>query len=104
MSIKIGIDLEKIRPIPGCLTFVEDITTRTCQQLLKEQLGDKRADVVLNDGAPNIGATWSKDAFTQLDLSLSALKLACIVLKQGGVFITKVFRSNDYNSFIWVCN
>ena len=101
-SIKIGVDLDPIKPINGVTNFIADITSEKCRFLIKKEIKHFKADVVLNDGAPNVGGQWSKDAYNQSELVLFAVKLATEFLKEDGVFITKVFRSSDYNSLMYV--
>ncbi|KAG7385655.1 AdoMet-dependent rRNA methyltransferase spb1 [Phytophthora pseudosyringae] len=101
-SIILGIDLLPIRPIRGVKTFICDITTVRCRQIIKQEMQSWQADVVLCDGAPNVGAEYSKDAYVQNELSLIALKLAVDVMGRGGTFVSKVFRSQDYNALLWV--
>lgn len=97
-SIILGFDLDPIKPIPRVKTFIQDITTQKCVATIKRELQHMKADCVLHDGAPNVGQDWKKDAYTQTELVLASLKLATTCLKKGGTFVTKVFRSTDYNS------
>ena len=101
-SLILGVDLVPIKPIPRCITFAEDINSYRCRDQLREHMKDWKADVVLHDGAPNVGTAWVQDAYAQNELTLQSLRLAVEFLVPGGAFVTKVFRSKDYNNLMWV--
>ncbi|KAL9599746.1 MAG: hypothetical protein Q9219_003629 [cf. Caloplaca sp. 3 TL-2023] len=103
-SLIIGVDLAPIKPIARTTTFQGDITSDKCRATIRHHLKTWKADTVLHDGAPNVGTAWVQDAFSQAELALQALKLAAELLIEGGTFVTKVFRSKDYNALLWVCN
>lgn len=89
-SLIIGVDIVKMKPLPNVITFQSDITTEHCRSELRSYMKTWKADVVMHDGAPNVGKDWTQDAFTQSELVLQSLKLAVEYLTVGGTFVTKV--------------
>jgi len=101
-NILLAVDILPIRKIPNVITIIGDITTDKCKAQIKSQLQTAMADVVLCDGAPNVGASYDKDAYEQNEIALHSLKCATQHLKRNGTFVTKLYRSSDYSSFMWV--
>jgi len=54
--VVVGVDLVPIKRISQVTTYVQDITTPECKSTLKRHLQQEKADVVLCDGAPNVGS------------------------------------------------
>ncbi|GAB4837893.1 hypothetical protein Ancab_027418 [Ancistrocladus abbreviatus] len=103
-SLVIGIDLFPIRPIRGAISVEEDITTPKCRASIKKLLsqnGYKAFDVILHDGSPNVGGAWAQEATSQNALVIDSVKLATEFLAPKGTFVTKVFRSQDYNAVLY---
>ncbi|KAH0785616.1 AdoMet-dependent rRNA methyltransferase spb1 [Histomonas meleagridis] len=103
-SMIISIDLSPIRPIPRVTTLQADILSPKTHAKVRKLIQGNRADLILNDGAPNVGAAWITDSTNQLDLCLASVKFSTLFLRKGGTFVTKVFRSEHYNSLLWVLN
>ncbi|CAL1384933.1 unnamed protein product [Linum trigynum] len=106
-SLVLGIDLVRIAPLRGAISFEQDITKSECRSKIKKIMGDngvKAFDLVLHDGSPNVGGAWAQEAMSQNALVIDAVKLATQFLAPKGNFVTKVFRSQDYSSVIYCLN
>lgn len=102
-SLVVAVDILPIRSLgPNVITLIGDITTESCKAEIKQNLQGHMVDVVLHDGAPNVGASYDRDAYVQNEIALHSLKCATQHLKPHGHFVTKLYRSRDYQSFVWV--
>lgn len=103
-SLVLGIDLFPIRPIRGAISVEEDITKPKCRATIKKILAENGCnsfDLVLHDGSPNVGGAWAQEATSQNSLVIDSVKLATEFLAPKGNFVTKVFRSQDYNAVLY---
>ena len=98
----IALDILPMRKIHNVISHVADITTEKARSLVRREMQGGKADIVLCDGAPNIGASYDKDSYEQNEIVLLSLRCATEHLMKNGTFVTKVYRSKDYNSLIWV--
>lgn len=96
----LGIDLSRIRPIPGVTFLQGDLTEDSTIEKIKQIIGDQKVDTVLSDMSPNISGNYSVDQARSVYLCEHALKLAELLLKTGGNFICKVFEGEDLQDFI----
>lgn len=66
-------------------------------------LGDRRADVVISDMAPNMSGIADVDQPKAMYLAELALDMARQVLKPGGAFVSKVFHGEGFDSWMKDC-
>lgn len=91
----VAVDLQAMAALPGVKQIQGDITKlSTAHEIIKEFEGSK-ADLVVCDGAPDVTGLHDIDEYVQSQLLLAALNITTHVLKNGGVFVAKIFRGKD---------
>ncbi|XP_013145308.1 PREDICTED: putative tRNA (cytidine(32)/guanosine(34)-2'-O)-methyltransferase [Papilio polytes] len=91
----VAVDLQAMAALPGVKQIQGDITkVSTAHEIIKEFEGSQ-ADLVVCDGAPDVTGLHDIDEYVQSQLLLAALNITTHVLKNGGVFVAKIFRGKD---------
>lgn len=96
----LGVDLQRIDPIEGVETIQGDINAESTIKKIIKIVGEKGADVVLCDAAPNLSGNWSYDHARSIELSTSALECAKKILKPKGNFVVKVFQGDMFKEYM----
>ncbi len=93
-------DILEMSPIAGVAFVRGDFTEQSVLDELLDLLGDRRADVVISDMAPNMSGMAAVDIPNAMGLVELALDMAQQVLKPGGVFVAKVFQGEGFDALL----
>lgn len=101
-GVVVGVDLQRVKPIPGARFIQGDFTKRETHDRLTALLADsgrKELDCVVSDMAPDMSGNYELDQVRSVQLGEMALDFACSHLKEGGHFVCKVFEGADFQGF-----
>lgn len=99
-GVVVASDILDMSPIAGVEFVQGDFTEQSVLNELLELLGDRRADVVISDMAPNMSGMAAVDIPNAMGLVELALDMAQQVLKPGGVFVAKVFQGEGFDALL----
>ena len=113
----VAVDLQAMAPLPGVIQIQGDITQLSTAEKIIQHFEGGKADLVVCDGAPDgnlpslikplvflfshvlfdflVTGLHDIDEYVQAQLLLAALNITTHVLKNGGVFVAKIFRGRD---------
>lgn len=93
----IASDILPMNPLAGVEFVQGDFTEDAVFETLLARLGDRLADVVISDMAPNMSGMAAVDIPRAMALVELALDMAKRVLRPGGVFVAKVFQGEGFD-------
>mgnify|MGYP003576902880 CR=1 FL=1 len=77
-----------------------DFTEEAVFNQIMDLLGDRKADVVISDMAPNISGVDVADQAASMYLVELAMDMARQVLKPKGDFVAKVFQGDGFDDYV----
>ncbi len=96
----IALDLLPMPPIAGVDILQGDFREEPVLEQLRDRLGDRGADLVISDMAPNISGIAAVDQPRTIELAELALELAKEALRPDGVLLVKLFQGTSFDDFV----
>lgn len=96
----VGIDILPITPIAGAHLIAADFREQEAVESLETVLAGKPIDLVLSDMAPNISGVRNADQAAAMGLAELAEDFAVSHLREGGVFVSKLFQGEGFDALI----
>ncbi|MGA8203747.1 MAG: SAM-dependent methyltransferase [Woeseiaceae bacterium] len=96
----VAIDLLPMDGLPSVEFVQGDFREAETLERLREKLGDRRADLVMSDMAPNITGNRAVDQPRSMHLAELALDVCGEVLAEGGDFVCKLFQGEGSDAFV----
>jgi len=96
----VALDVLPMDSLPSVEFILGDFREDDVLGKLGSELGEKRADLVLSDMAPNISGNRSVDQPRSMYLAELALDLCERALGPGGDFVCKLFQGEGTDAFI----
>lgn len=96
----VAVDLLEMDSLPEVEFVQGDFEDDATYKRLLELVGERGADLVMSDMAPNISGIKGVDQPRSMNLAELALNMARRVLKPGGNFVCKVFQGEGFDAFV----
>jgi len=88
----VSVDIQHIVPIEGVTIIKGDITRQDTIEKILSNFDQKKVDVIIFDGAPDVTGVIDVDMYMQVELIIFALVIVMKLLKKGGIFVAKMFK------------
>jgi 23S rRNA (uridine2552-2'-O)-methyltransferase len=97
----LGVDLKRVEPLPwsNVKSIMGDLRDASLVQRIRDVVRGE-VDVVLCDVSPSVSGVWDVDHVRQLDLVKHALRISKSLLKDGGIFFSKLFQGELTDEFV----
>jgi 23S rRNA (uridine2552-2'-O)-methyltransferase len=95
----LALDLLEMQPIAGVEVMRGDFGDDVVLSQLQFRLGERQADLVISDMAPNVTGIAATDQARSMHLGELALDFSFNHLKPGGDFLVKVFQGAGFDAF-----